>query len=71
MPWKPVAVTTAVLLLGGASLAGLVPERQRRSAAEQENRSLQERLTAAEARVRFSRLLGDALALKDVAMRQD
>jgi hypothetical protein len=70
MPWKPVAVIAVVVLVGGAFLMGLIPERRLRSAAEQESQDLQERLTAAEARVRFSRLLGDVLALKEVTMRR-
>jgi hypothetical protein len=59
----------AVVLLVGAFLAGFVPERRLRSAAEQESRSLEEQLAAVEARVRFSRLLGDALALNEMAMQ--
>jgi hypothetical protein len=71
MPWKRIAAIAAILLVGGAFLAGYVPQRQLRTAAEQESLMLREQLAAAEARVRMGQLLGQALAVREVVMRQN
>jgi hypothetical protein len=59
MPWKRVIAVAVILLLGAAFLAGYVPERRLRMAAEEQARLAQNRLAAAEARVRFGELLGE------------
>jgi hypothetical protein len=69
--WKALAVLAAAILVGGAYVAGYVPERRVRIAAEAEAEALRTRLAASEARVRVGELLGRALTLKDVAIRQD
>jgi hypothetical protein len=71
MSWKRIAVIGAIVLVAGAFLAGYVPERMRRTAAEQESASLRQQLTAAEARVRMGALLGQALAVTEVVTRQN
>jgi hypothetical protein len=71
MPWKRIVAAAVVLLLGAAFLAGYVPERRLRMAAEEQARLAQDRLAAAEARVRFGELLGEVLTVKEVTMRQN
>jgi hypothetical protein len=71
MSWKRIASIAAIVLLGGAFLAGYVPEYRLRTAAEREAATLRQQLSAAEARVRMGQLLGQALALRDVVTRQN
>jgi hypothetical protein len=71
MPAKLIVGVAAVAILGGAFLAGYVPQRALRVTAEAQIAQLEERLTAAEARVRAGALLGQVLTVKEVAMRQD
>jgi hypothetical protein len=61
----------AVVLLGAAYLAGYLPERSRRIAAAEQAASLQAAFAGAESRVRVAALLGQAITLKEVAMRQN
>lgn len=69
--WKRARPVAVVALIGGAFLAGYLPERRVRVAAEQQSEALQQRLAAAETRLRIGRLLGDALTLSEVAMRRN
>jgi len=71
MSLKRVGVIAVVVLIAGAYAAGLVPERRLRTAAEQEAAGLREQLTAAEARVRMGQLLGQALTVREVVVRQN
>jgi hypothetical protein len=71
MSWNRIAVIAAIVLAAGAFLAGYVPEHRLRTAAEQQSMSLREQLTAAEARVRMGQLLGEALAVREVVVRQN
>ena len=61
----------ALAALAAAYLAGLLPERRQRAAAEAQAAGLQEQLAAASARLQVADLLGQALTLKDVAARQN
>jgi hypothetical protein len=60
-----------VVLLAAAYLAGYLPQRSQRVAAESEVGTLTDRLAASESRGRISALLGRALAVKDAAARQN
>jgi hypothetical protein len=71
MPWKRLAAIAAVVLAGGAFLAGYMPERRLRMAAESQSRLLEDRLAAAEARIRLGEILGEVLTIKETAMRQN
>lgn len=71
MPWKRIGAIAAIVLVGGAFLAGYLPEHGLRTAAEQQSVALREQLAAAEARVRMGQLLGQALTLREVVMRQN
>jgi hypothetical protein len=71
MSWTRIGVLAGVILGGGAFLAGYLPEHRLRTAAERESQHLREQLGAAEARIRVARLLGEALTVKEVAMRQN
>jgi hypothetical protein len=71
MPWKRIVAVAVVVLLGGAFLVGYVPERRLRIAAEEQIRLIQDRLAAAEARVRLGELLGEVLTVKEVTIRQN
>ena len=67
-------VTAAILALAaiaGGYLAGSLPERQQRAAAEARVTELQAKISAAAARLRAGELLGEALTLKDIASRQN
>ena len=66
-----IAVIAAAVLIVAAFLTGYLPERGRRVTAERESATLREQLTAAEARVRLGQLLGQALAVRDVVVRQN
>jgi hypothetical protein len=66
-----VLAVAGTVLAAGAYLAGHLPERRVRIAAETEAEALGTRLAAAEARVRLGELLGRALTVKEVAARQD
>ena len=68
---KRIAVIAVVILIGGAFLAGYLPEHMQRTVAERESLALREQLEAADARVRLARLLGRVLAIEEVVMRQD
>lgn len=61
----------AVAVIAAAYLAGYLPENRQRVAATTEAAALQTRLATAEARVRAGELLGQALTLKEIAIRQD
>lgn len=71
MPWKRIAAIAAVVLVAGAFLTGYLPEHRLRTAAERDALALRQQLSAAEARVRMGQLLGEALALREVVMRQN
>jgi len=64
-------LSAAAIAVGAAYWAGYAPERRARLAAEAENGTLQVQLTTAESRIRLGELLGRALTLKDVALRQN
>ena len=55
-----------VVLLAAAYVAGFWPQRERVSSLQAENVSLQQRVDAAEARVRAGAVLGELLTLKEV-----
>jgi hypothetical protein len=71
MPWKRIGAIAAIVVIGVAFLAGYLPEHRMRTAAEQESLSLGERLRAAEAHVRMGQLLGEALTIREIVMRQN
>lgn len=71
MSWKRIAAFTAIVLIGGAFLAGYLPERRLRTAAQEESVRLRQQLAAAEARVRMGELLGQAIAIREVVVRQN
>jgi hypothetical protein len=59
-------ILLVVVLLAAAYVAGFWPQRERVSALQAENASLQQRADAAEARVRAGALLGELLTLREV-----
>lgn len=59
-------ILLVVVLLAAAYVAGFWPQRERISALQAENASLQQRADAAEARVRAGALLGELLTLREV-----
>jgi hypothetical protein len=71
MRTKGLVALAAVVAIGAAYLAGSLTERRARSAAEARAGTLETRLADADADVRLAELLGLALTLKEVAMRQD
>lgn len=71
MRTKGLIAIAAAAVIGGAYWAGYLPERRVRIAVEAEVGALQTRLATAEARVRLGELLGQALTVKEVAMRQN
>jgi hypothetical protein len=71
MRMKGLLVIAAAAVVAGAYLAGYWPERRVRIAAQAEVGALETRLATAEARVRVGELLGRALTLKEVVMRQN
>jgi hypothetical protein len=71
MPMKRIVAIVASVLIGGAFLAGYIPERRLRMAAEQESATLHDRVAAAEARVRMGQLLGHVLAVREAVQRQN
>ena len=71
MSRKRIAAIAAIVLIGGAFLAGYLPERRLRTAAQQEAVTLREQLEAAEARIRMGQLLGQALVVREVVVRQN
>jgi hypothetical protein len=60
-----------VVLIAAAYVAGFWPQRQRISAVQAENATLQQRVEAAEARVRAGVLLGELLTLREVAQEMN
>jgi hypothetical protein len=64
-------VAVVVVLLAAAYVAGFWPQRERVSALQSENVSLQQRAEAAEARVRAGALLGELLAFKEVVQEMN
>lgn len=64
-------VIAAAVVVAAVFLAGYLPQRTARVAAEERAEALAVRVTAAEATVRMADLLGRALTLKDAAMRND
>lgn len=64
-------VIAAVLAIVVIYLAGYLPQRGQRIAADQRAGELDARLAVAEARVRTAELLGRSLAVKEAAMRND
>jgi hypothetical protein len=64
-------VIAAVLAIVVTYLAGYLPQRGQRLAAEQRAEELDGRMAGVEARVRTAELLGRSLAVKEAAMRND
>ena len=60
-----------VVLLAAAYVAGFWPQRERVSALQAENVTLQQRLEAAESRVRAGALLGELLTLKEAVQEMN
>jgi hypothetical protein len=71
MSWKRIVAVVVVVLMGGAYLAGYLPEHRRRTEADTRGRTLEGRLAAAEARNRMGELLGEVLTVTEVATRQN
>ena len=59
-------IVLVVVLLAAAYVAGFWPQRERVSALQAENATVQQRLEAAENRVRAAALLGELLTFKEV-----
>ena len=59
-------VVVVVVLLAASYVAGFWPQRERIGTLQAENAALQQRVEAAEARVRAGTLLGELLAFKEV-----
>src|SRR5688572_27230892 len=59
-------IVLVVVLLAAAYVAGFWPQRERVGALQAENVALQQRLEAAENRVRAAALLGELLTFKEV-----
>jgi hypothetical protein len=68
---KRIIAIVVVVLLVAAFLVGYVPQQQRLASAEMETEGLQNRLVAAEDRVRAGELLGRILTVQEVTARQD
>ena len=68
---KGLLVIAAAAVLAGAYLTGYWPERRVRIASQTEVGALETRLATAEARIRVGEILGRALTLKEVVMRQN
>src|SRR5688500_14713549 len=64
-------VVLVVVLLALAYVAGFWPQRERISALSGENAALQQRLDAAEARVRAGALLGELLAFEETVQEMN
>ena len=64
-------VVLVVVLLAVAYVAGMWPQRERVSALTGENAALQQRLDAAEARVRAGAVLGELLAFKETVQEMN
>ncbi len=64
-------VVLVAVLLGAAYVAGFWPQRERVSALAAENAALQQRLEAAEARVRGGALLGELLTFEEVVQHMN
>lgn len=60
-----------VVLIAAAYVAGFWPQRERVSALQAENVTLQQRVEAAESRVRAGVLLGELLAMKEVVQEMN
>lgn len=71
MRWKRIGMIAAVVVIGAAFLAGYVPQRRLRAAAEEEARTLRAQLAASDARVRLGQLLGQVLTIREVVARQN
>jgi hypothetical protein len=71
MRTKLVIAVAVVVAIGGAYYAGDAAQRTLRRAAEARATALQDRVDAAEARVRVAELLGKALTLKETAVLQN
>ncbi len=68
---RTVLVLVGAVLIAAAFAAGRLPERQQRTAAEAGRAALQDQLTAAEAKLRAAALLGQVIAAREVATRQN
>jgi hypothetical protein len=68
---KSIGAIAAVVVIAGSYVAGWLPERRARMAAEEQVVALEEQLAGAQARLRVGELLGQALTLKEVAARRD
>jgi hypothetical protein len=66
-----IAVTAALILLMGVYVAGYWPQSRARANAEEQARTLDGQLTTAQARLRVAELLGQVLAVKEVAARRN
>ena len=64
-------ILLVVVLLAAAYVAGFWPQRERVSALQAETASLQQRVDAAEARVRAGVLLGELLTFKEVVQEMN
>ena len=71
MRWKRIVTIVVVVLMGGAYVAGYLPEHRLRTEADTRARMLEERLAAAEARTRMGELLGEVLTVREVTTRQN
>jgi hypothetical protein len=65
------AVTAALILLVGVFVAGYWPQSRARANAEEQLRTLDGQLTAAQTRLRVAELLGQVLTVKEVAARRN
>src|SRR5918996_6347511 len=71
MRTKALIASVAAMLIAAAYGFGYYSEHRPRRAAENQVAALQQRVTAAEARLRLGALLGQVLTLKELALRQD
>lgn len=71
MRTRLIGAAVVVIVIAVAYLAGYLPQRRLRLAAETQAGELEARVGAAETRVRIGELLGRALAVKELAIRQD
>lgn len=71
MRTRLIGAAVVVIVIAVAYLAGYLPQRRLRLAAETQAGELEARVRTAETRVRTGELLGRALAVKELAIRQD